>query len=205
MQGGNVNQPQLHTVRNSCSNAYDQQGMSNTPTPDILAEKLLTDKLNDGPVAQEKKLPLKKHHSQKRVKFFGTRKKKEHHPNYKHEKNLKKMQNFANVLDSKFSICGVRFGLDPLFGFVPVIGDFAGIVFGTMFVLMACKYWDLPAMLLLKMCLNIMMDFVIGLVPVVGDLADVAYKSNLRNYNMLEKHVQKHFMVPLPKEVEQMV
>ena len=37
------------------------------------------------------------------------------------------LDKFANLLDSKFSFLGIRFGLDSILGLVPGIGDVAGL------------------------------------------------------------------------------
>jgi hypothetical protein len=38
------------------------------------------------------------------------------------------------------------------------------------------------------MVLNAAIDMGVGLVPLLGDIADVAWKANLRNLDLLERH-----------------
>jgi hypothetical protein len=40
------------------------------------------------------------------------------------------------------------------------------------------------------MVLNAALDMLMGLVPLLGDLADVAWKANLRNLALLERHAR---------------
>lgn len=49
----------------------------------------------------------------------------------------------------------------------------------------------LPAIVMMKMYLNIILDFGIGLVPVIGDLADALFRANTRNAILLEKHLRR--------------
>ena len=48
----------------------------------------------------------------------------------------------------------------------------------------------LPAVVQARMVLNAAIDMGIGLVPILGDLADVAWKANLRNLALLERHAR---------------
>jgi hypothetical protein len=41
-----------------------------------------------------------------------------------------------------------------------------------------------------RMVLNAGIDLLIGLVPLLGDLADIAWKANLRNLALLERHAR---------------
>jgi hypothetical protein len=47
-----------------------------------------------------------------------------------------------------------------------------------------------PAVVQLRMVINAALDMLLGLVPLVGDLADVAWKANLRNLALLERHAR---------------
>ena len=45
-----------------------------------------------------------------------------------------------------------------------------------------------PRVVQLRMLLNVAIDMVIGVVPFVGDVADVFWKSNAKNFALLERH-----------------
>jgi hypothetical protein len=47
-----------------------------------------------------------------------------------------------------------------------------------------------PAIVQARMVLNALIDMTIGVVPVLGDLADVAWKADLRNVALLERHAR---------------
>ncbi|PVU87779.1 hypothetical protein BB559_005882 [Furculomyces boomerangus] len=115
-------------------------------------------------------------------------------------KSLKKQKKMAINLDSVFSFCGIRFGWDPVIGLIPIIGDFGGTVLGTLFILAAIKRFNPSFGIILLMVINVILDMLVGIFPVIGDFVDVLFKANLRNYNLIEKHVmKKHQISELPR------
>jgi hypothetical protein len=97
----------------------------------------------------------------------------------------------SRLLDSAFSIPGtrIRFGLDPLIGLVPGIGDAVGAVFSGYLILQASRL-GAPRSTITRMIANVAIDTVVGWVPLLGDLFDVGWKANTRNLALLEQHVQ---------------
>lgn len=83
----------------------------------------------------------------------------------------------------------VRFGLDPLIGLIPGLGDVVGMVLGAVLLIEAWRHgaswWVYGAMLT-----NLLLDAVIGVVPVAGDAFDFYFKANRRNLALLEKHLR---------------
>ena len=103
---------------------------------------------------------------------------------------VQRLQRLARLWDSAFHIPGTRlaFGLDPLLGLVPGIGDAAGALVSGYIVLEAARL-GVPAATLARMLANIGIDALIGAVPVAGDMFDVAWKSNLKNVALIEHHL----------------
>lgn len=97
------------------------------------------------------------------------------------------------LLDSAFRVpgTGIRFGLDAIIGLIPGVGDLASPIF-TGLLLVTGFRMRLPAIVQARMVLNAALDMVIGLVPLLGDLADIAWKANLRNLALLERHASPH-------------
>lgn len=97
----------------------------------------------------------------------------------------------AELLDQKFRIPGtdIRFGLDPVIGLVPGVGDWIGGVVSLYFMVHAVVLGGKPS-ILLRMFLNILADLVIGSVPLLGEIFDVAWKANLRNARLLREMEQ---------------
>ncbi len=96
----------------------------------------------------------------------------------------------AYWMDSAFQIpgVGVRFGLDALIGLVPGLGDtLTSIV--SLYILGAARRYGVSRVTMLRMALNIALDYVVGAVPLVGDLFDVYWKANQMNVALLRRHV----------------
>ena len=92
-------------------------------------------------------------------------------------------------LDSAFRIpgLGVRFGLDALVGLIPGVGDTLTSL-ASLYILNAGQRDGVPRVTLVRMALNIAIDYLLGAVPLVGDVFDVYWKANLRNVALLRKH-----------------
>jgi hypothetical protein len=104
---------------------------------------------------------------------------------------LDSLRRWAVILDSLFRVPGtsIRFGLDALVGVIPGLGDMASPVYTALILLEGFRR-RVPAVVQARMVLNAALDMCIGLVPVLGDIADVAWKANLRNLALLERHAR---------------
>lgn len=104
---------------------------------------------------------------------------------------LDALRRWAVVLDSYFRVPGtrIRFGLDAILGLIPGIGDLSAPVF-TGLILVQATRMRLPLIVQARMVLNAGIDMLLGLVPVLGDLVDVAWKANLKNLALLERHAR---------------
>ena len=104
--------------------------------------------------------------------------------------HLAALRRWAVVLDSLFRVPGtsIRFGLDAIVGLIPGIGDLASPVYTSLILLEGFRR-RVPAVVQARMVLNAAIDMGMGLVPLLGDIADVAWKANLRNLALLERHV----------------
>jgi hypothetical protein len=101
------------------------------------------------------------------------------------------LRRWAVLLDSVFRVPGtrIRFGLDAIIGLVPGLGDFSAPVFAVALIATGFRM-RIPAVVQARMVLNAALDMLIGLVPVLGDLADIAWKANLKNLALLERHAR---------------
>ncbi len=96
----------------------------------------------------------------------------------------------ARLMDSAVAIPGtnIRLGLDSLIGLVPGLGDLAGAAMSGYIVLASARL-GAPTPVLIRMVANIAVDGVVGSVPLVGDLFDVGWRANMRNTDLLERHL----------------
>jgi hypothetical protein len=103
---------------------------------------------------------------------------------------LRRIQALADLMDSRFSILGVRFGWDSIIGLVPGIGDVATSLVSLVILGHAWRM-GLPAHLKARMLANVGIDFVLGAVPLLGDVFDLAFKANRRNVRLLRRHLER--------------
>ena len=83
-------------------------------------------------------------------------------------------------------VLGWRFGLDALIGLIPGVGDTATSL-ASFYILVNAVRYGVPKITLLRMGLNLVIDYVLGSVPFVGDLFDAWWKSNRRNLDLLRQ------------------
>jgi hypothetical protein len=104
-------------------------------------------------------------------------------------RRLARLRRVAWVADAALRLPGTRFrfGLNSLIGLPPGFGDAALVLLSLYFVVEAARLGT-PQRLLGRMMLNIAIEAGLGAVPVLGDLADMAWKANLRNVALLERH-----------------
>lgn len=102
--------------------------------------------------------------------------------------NDEALDQLAGVLDDIFQIPGtrIRFGLDPLLGLIPGLGDaISGAT--SMLILVAAWRRGVPRITLARMFANIAIDTLLGAMPIFGDLFDVWWKANRMNVNLLRR------------------
>jgi hypothetical protein len=104
------------------------------------------------------------------------------------EQRLAALRRIAELMDSAFVVPGTnyRFGLDPIIGLIPMIGDLASPLF-TIGVIWQAYDLRIPKVVQLRMIFNAAIDGLIGAMPVAGDLFDFAWKSNTMNLALLER------------------
>lgn len=81
---------------------------------------------------------------------------------------------------------GWRFGLDAIVGLIPGFGD-AATSLVSFYVLASAVRYRVPKVTLLRMGLNIAIDYLVGSLPFVGDIFDAWWKSNQMNVALLSK------------------
>ncbi len=105
------------------------------------------------------------------------------------DERLRWVEGVARLMDSQFQLPGTRFrfGLDPLLGLVPIVGDLATTAVSVALLLTMLRHGTSGAVVV-RMALNILIDTVVGAIPLIGNIFDFAYKSNERNVALLRRH-----------------
>jgi hypothetical protein len=96
------------------------------------------------------------------------------------------LEQLAKWLDDVFRIPGLnwRFGLDAIIGLIPGVGDTATSL-ASFYILTAATRYGVPKITLVRMALNIAIDYIVGAIPLFGDLFDFYWKANRRNVELL--------------------
>ncbi len=104
--------------------------------------------------------------------------------------NVARLRRYAIWLDAGIPVPGtsLRFGLDPILGLVPGLGDAAGAILAGWLLVEAVRLGASRATVL-RIAGNIAIDAGLGAIPVLGDIFDFAWKANLRNVALLERHL----------------
>ena len=108
------------------------------------------------------------------------------------EHRLAVLRHFSRLLDSAMVVPGTtfRFGLDPILGLIPGLGDLVSPLF-TIGVLWQARDLGVPKVVQLRMIFNVAIDTLLGMVPLAGDLFDFAWKANDMNLALLERHASE--------------
>ncbi len=112
--------------------------------------------------------------------------------NFKHVPELIWVERISRLLDSQFRVPGTnfRFGLDPLIGLIPVLGDFSSFaISGALLMTMARN--GVSRKILFLMAGNLAIDTVLGSIPLIGNIFDFTYKANQRNIRLLQRHYEE--------------
>jgi len=95
----------------------------------------------------------------------------------------------ALIMDDFLRIPGtkLRFGLDPVIGLLPGIGDVISAIVSTVAFVHAA-FSGVPKILLARMAMNILINALVGMIPGLGDAFSFWFKSNVRNYELLRRY-----------------
>ena len=101
------------------------------------------------------------------------------------EQNLERL---GWLMDDVFRIpvLGWRIGLDALLGLIPGVGDTATTL-ASLYILTSAVRYRVPKITLLRMGLNLGIDYALGSLPLVGDFFDAWWKSNQKNVELLRR------------------
>lgn len=104
-------------------------------------------------------------------------------------KELEYAEKLVRLMDDQFKVPFVnfRFGLDPVLGLVPWVGDLLSLAVSVLIVSALVKH-GVPKAVLAQMVVYILFDFFIGSVPVVGGVWDFFFKANRLSLRLAQKY-----------------
>jgi len=108
-----------------------------------------------------------------------------------HRAALARLDRYATLMDARFRVPGtrIRFGLDPIIGLLPGIGDALGLALSLYVVVEAIRL-GVSKRVLFGMLRNVGLEALVGMVPVLGDVFDIGFKANLRNAALLRSYIE---------------
>jgi hypothetical protein len=101
-------------------------------------------------------------------------------------RRLERLRRLAVLMDSAIEVpgLGVSFGVDPIIGLVPVVGDLVSTA-ASLYIVYEAHRLGASKGVLARMLGNVALDLLVGEIPVLGDVFDVAFKANVRNLRLL--------------------
>ena len=107
----------------------------------------------------------------------------------------KRLTTLTRLMDGLFEIPLLRrkFGLDPIIGLVPVIGDLIPAAIGIYLVFEA-RELGASRWLQARMVGNLLLDLLVGAVPLLGDFFDLMFRAHHRNLKLLQKELGEPFI-----------
>ncbi len=103
-------------------------------------------------------------------------------------RRLNRLRKLAWLLDRSIPVGNKgRFGLDPLLGLIPGLGDWAGAGL-SLYIVHEAMQLGLSWPVLARMLANIGFEALVGTIPVAGDLFDFFWQANVRNLQLVERH-----------------
>ncbi len=102
------------------------------------------------------------------------------------------VEHLAHLLDDAFRLGNsrFRFGLDPLVGLMPVIGDALVTACGAI-ILVIARQLGVPVNVLIRMAYNLLLNGLLGTIPLFGDLFSFQFKCHAKNTALLVRAVKQ--------------
>ncbi len=98
------------------------------------------------------------------------------------------MERLAWLMDRAIPVGRRSFGLDPLIGLIPGLGDgLSGLV--SMAIIVRAVQLGIPKATVVRMLVNVGVDSIFGAIPILGTIFDFAFKANSRNLQILRNTV----------------
>jgi hypothetical protein len=110
----------------------------------------------------------------------------------KQNKHLEWVQRITHLMDSRFTLPGTnfRFGLDPIIGLVPFLGDGVSLMISGLLVSSLWRY-NASGEVKARLLVNVLLDFAIGSIPIIGSIFDFFFKANERNLKLIKAHYEE--------------
>jgi len=128
--------------------------------------------------------------SQRGSKASSTRRASARDSSARRDAARQRLTVLTRLMDGVFEIPLLKrkFGLDPLIGLVPVVGDLIPAAIG-LYLVHEARELGASRRLQAKMIGNLLLDLLVGAVPVLGDFFDFMFRAHHRNLKLLQKEL----------------
>ncbi len=92
------------------------------------------------------------------------------------------------LMDTKFNLFGIRFGIDPLLDFWPGFGSLLGAGISC-YLFWIARELKVPSGIYRRMVWHIFLDFILGELPFIGFIFDIFYRANEKNLVLLSPYI----------------
>lgn len=107
--------------------------------------------------------------------------------------HLRFAERLTRLMDTKFSLFGIRFGLDPFLDIWPGFGSVVGAGVSC-YLFWIARELNVPSWVYWRMGWHIFLDFILGELPIVGFVFDLFYRSNEKNLALLYTFVEPEIL-----------
>jgi len=90
----------------------------------------------------------------------------------------------VTLMDTKFNLFGIRFGIDPLLDILPGFGSTIGAGMSCYLFWIAYQL-KVPSRIYWTIGWHIFLDYLLGLLPFIGVVVDLFYRANTKNFALL--------------------
>lgn len=102
--------------------------------------------------------------------------------------HIKFAKQLTVLLDLKFKVFGIRFGIDPLLNIIPGFGNILTTATSCYLFWIAFRL-NVPLFVYIRMAGNIVLDYIFGYFPYIGIVFDLLFRANVRNVALLENFI----------------
>jgi hypothetical protein len=102
--------------------------------------------------------------------------------------HIRYARRLVSMMDTRFSLLGLRFGIDPLLDIIPILGSNVSAL-ASCYLFYVAYLAGVPQWVYAKMVWHIALDYLIGVIPVLGIFFDVIHKANVKNLELIEQFV----------------
>ncbi len=102
--------------------------------------------------------------------------------------HIKRAEDLVELLENKFKVGPFKFGLDPILGLFPFVGDLIPAIM-SLYLVWVAYISKVEHSIILKMVGYIIIDYVVGSIPILGDIIDFFFRAHTKNLEILKKEL----------------